>query len=279
VKLKENDTVRFFAELIERCIKDEIGMSAAALVYYMIFSFFPMIIVLSMILGFADIDTGLVTASLSHFMPSDVINIIEKYLLYVSEKRNGNILAASILFTFYFPVRAVNYIMLGVNKAYGSAGKRKLSKRILLTAMFSLVLAFGVFASIILLAAGRTLLEIMSAINIIIPVEFIDTWVYLRFIILAAAAIVVVTMLYILAPVRKVRFLNALPGAVSAVSLWITVSAAFSYYVENMGKYSVLFGSVGAVMVLLLWLYITASVLLLGAEINAVLEGVNKEKP
>ena len=110
-----------------------------------------------------------------------------------------------------------------------------------------------------------------------IPTSFIDTWVYFRFIIMAAVCLVIITALYSIAPKKRVPFFKALPGAIAAVSLWIIVSAIFSYYVENMAKYSLVFGSIGAIIVLLLWLYLTAAILIIGAVINSVINEMQKE--
>ena len=277
MEIKQGGIIDFFYRLARRYFADDISSTAAALAYYMIFSFFPMVVGLSMILGYADIDIGAVTAVLARFMPDDIIDIVDMYLSYVAENKSVNIMAVSLFFTFYFPMRAVNYIMVGIDRAYGERKKRWLPIRIFLVLLFSVIILFTIFASLILLAVGRSLLEFISYINIFIPVKFIDMWVYLRFVIMAAICSVTVTMLYSIAPSRKIKFIRALPGAVAAVSCWLIVSAAFSFYVENIGNYSVLFGSIGAIIVLLLWLYITAVILLMGAEVNRVLEDMRVE--
>jgi membrane protein len=278
MEIKQGGIIDFFYRLARRYFADDISSAAAALAYYMIFSFFPMIVGLSMILGFADIDIGAVTSVLAKFMPTDIIGIVDMYLSYVAENKSVNIMAVSLFFTFYFPMRAVNYIMVGIDRAYGERKKRLLPIRILLVVLFSIIILFTIFASLILLSVGRSLLEFISYINIFIPVRFIDMWVYLRFVIMAAICSITVTALYFIAPSRKMKFTKALPGAVAAVSCWLIVSAGFSFYVENIGNYSVLFGSIGAIIVLLLWLYITAVILLMGAEVNRVLEDMRIEE-
>ena len=137
-----------------------------------------------------------------------------------------------------------------------------------------MLIVFTILASLLLLAFGRTIISFLAKFNIILSADFINMWVYLRFIIMAGICMIVITALYCIAPSRPVKILNALPGAVAAVSMWIIVSALFSFYVEHMSKYSLLFGSIGAIIVLLLWLYIAAVILLMGAEINSVLEKI-----
>lgn len=274
MKPRKNGIILFFCCLAEKYFKDDIASSAASLAYYMIFSFFPLILMISMILGYANIDTAVVTNEIAHFVPKDVTEIISRYLNYVAENKSGNILAVSIFFTVVFPVRAVNYIMIGIDRAYGSAKKRWLPARILTILIFSVLIVFTILASLLLLAFGRTIIAFLAKFNIILSADFINMWVYLRFIIMAGICMIVITSLYCIAPSRPVKILNALPGAVASVSMWIIVSALFSFYVEHMSKYSLLFGSIGAIIVLLLWLYIAAVILLMGAEINSVLEKI-----
>lgn len=277
MKLIDLQPVQFLFRLIKRYFKDDIGNSAAALSYYMMFSFFPLIILGSMLLGYANISTDLVFQGLTGMLPRDVIDIINKYLLYVSANKNANILMVSLFFTVYFPLRAVTRIMDEINRAYQVENERRIFRKLLFVLMFTGLFVFTILASLTLLIAGRTILTYVA--NFIgISSEFIDWWVVSRFVAMAIICFVTITLLYILAPNCKVSFTEAFPGAAMAVFLWILFSAGFSYYVENMGSYSVLFGSIGAIIVLLVWLYMMASILLLGAEMNSVLKEINDEK-
>jgi Predicted membrane protein len=125
--------------------------------------------------------------------------------------------------------------------------------------------------------AGRSILSFASKF-VGISTEFIDAWVINRFAAMAIICFVTITILYILAPNCKVGFTQAFPGAALAVFLWLLLSAGFSFYVENMGNYSLLFGSIGAIIVLLVWLYMMAVILLMGAEVNSVLKELSEER-
>lgn len=268
--------VQFLIRLIKRYFVDDIGNSAAALSYYMVFSFFPLIILGSTLLGYANISSDSVSQAFSGILPHDVINIINRYLIYVNTNKNANILMVSLFFTVYFPIRAVKRIMDEINRVYKVENKRRFLKKILFVFMFTALIVFTIFASLTLLIAGRTILSFIS--NFVgISSDFIDVWVMNRFVAMAIICFVTITILYILAPNCSVSFIQAFPGAATAVLLWLLLSAGFSYYVENMGNYSVLFGSIGAIIVLLLWLYMMALVLLMGAEVNSVLKEMNEE--
>lgn len=94
---------------------------------------------------------------------------------------------------------------------------------------------------------------------------------YLRFALLATIMFAVVGLLYAVAQDRKNRVRTIMPGVVLAMVAWLVVSIGFSAYVENVADYSVIYGTLGAVIVLLVWLYLTSFVLILGAEFNAAL--------
>jgi len=277
MKLADLQPVQFLIRLIKRYFKDDIGSSAAALAYYLMFSFFPMIILGSMLLGYANISSDYVSNAFTGILPHDVINIINKYLEYVSENKNSNILMVSLFFTVYFPLRAVARIMGEINRVYKVQNERRFFKKILFVFVFTALFAFTIFASLALLIAGRTMLSFISNFVGISP-EFIEAWVTNRFVAMAIICFITIIMLYMLAPNCAVSFTQSFPGAAFAVLLWLLLSAGFSFYVENMGKYSVVFGSIGAIIVLLLWLYMMASILLMGAEVNSVLKELNEER-
>ncbi|EQB89372.1 hypothetical protein M918_20530 [Clostridium sp. BL8] len=83
--------------------------------------------------------------------------------------------------------------------------------------------------------------------------------------------IVVFTALYYYIPCKRLRWLEVMPGAIFTSFLWIVLSMLFAYYVNNYGNYSAIYGSIGAIIILMLWLQITSTTILLGGELNALL--------
>ena len=103
------------------------------------------------------------------------------------------------------------------------------------------------------------------------PAGFIEVWSYMRFIVLALVITVSLVLLYVLAQGRRQPLREVMPGVCGSLAAWMVLSMAFSYYVETMGRYSVLYGSIATVIVVLLWLYMSGQVLILGAEFSAAL--------
>ena len=102
----------------------------------------------------------------------------------------------------------------------------------------------------------------------------IRLWGWLRFLILAGIIFLVLCMLYRMAPKGHLSFRCIFPGALLSTLSWLVISMLFSFYVDNIRNYSLIYGSLGAIMVLMLWLYFTSVLLLFGAEFNQALMDV-----
>ena len=106
---------------------------------------------------------------------------------------------------------------------------------------------------------------------IALPQGFIDLWSYLRFIVLGVVMFLMLTVLYMLAQGQRRPLKEVAPGVGISLAAWMVLSLAFSYYVEHFANYSVLYGSIATIVVVLLWLYMSGTVLIMGAEYSAVI--------
>ncbi len=258
--------------LIKRFFDHNVGKSAASLSYYMLFALFPLMIFVSNILGQLQLDVESITRWLTDFLPSDIVELFESYFVHVSENSSTSLLGFSLIFTVYFPLRATKSLIYDVRRAY-ELGK---PQRPVLFAVrhwiYTLVLFLVVALTLLFSTLGRrVLVYIMSRIDINVPKGVITSWHYLRFLLIGFIMFVAIAALYALAQDKKQPLSVILPGAVASLIAWVTVSVGFSFYAENFAKYSIIYGALGAVIVLLLWLYITAVILIMGAELNSVI--------
>lgn len=257
-------------EMTKRYFADEISHNAAALAYYSLFSFFPFIILVSSLLGYAQISAETVISYLSRFVPEDIISIINSYLSYATKARSGQVLAFGLIFTVYLPIRAVNAMMKCIHKAYRQfGGKRKIGHYIIVF-LFTIYLMTCTMVMLPLLAVGENILLFVSEF-FPISLESIHVWTYARFLLVGVIALFTICLLYYAALRRKVSLPYILPGAVAALISWLCGSIGFAFYVDNLANYSLLYGSIGAIIVLMIWLYFSSIVILMGAEFNHVL--------
>ena len=128
------------------------------------------------------------------------------------------------------------------------------------------MIIFSIFLASVGESALTVLLKLLS-----LPIGFAQVWNYLRFVIFWCVGIGVVLALHYVSPDEKMSVKEMLPGCVLSVTVWTVVSGLFSIYVKYIGRYAILYGSIGAVMILLYWLYLTAVILLMGAEFSSIL--------
>lgn len=265
-------TTRVLYLLVARYFRDGVGKTAAMLAYNLLFSFFPLLLFLSMVLGWLNISYDAVTQRLDGILPDAVVQIAAGFTEHLAEVPVGTGLATfSIVFTLYFPVRAVTVLIGALQSAGGMRMTQVWWKRWLTGALFTVLLALALFAALgTVVFSSRALLWISDNL---VPISdtFITLWDSLRFIVLGALLWLTVTVLYRLSTPRHVALRRLMPGAFAATGGWVLLSVAFSYYVANMGNYSAVYGSIGAIIILMVWLFLSAVVIIMGDELNCVL--------
>lgn len=268
--------------LFTNLFEHNVGKSAAALAYYLLFALFPLLIFASNLLGLLDLNINAVTASLSHFMPKDVVALVENYLDYVSHTSSKTLLWFALVFSIWFPMRAVKGLMLDVRKAYHLGTPKKLIRyeirQLIYTVVFLIVIAVTLFLS----TMGE---NILSLIFEYFPKNapkisgyLLNIWQYVRFIPAGILMFVALGTLYAMSMDEKQKFRTFLPGITLALFGWMIVSIGFSFYVENFASYSIIYGTLGTVIILMVWLYMTSLILIIGAELNAALKTIRQSE-
>lgn len=269
-KLTGSRPGRFAAGLLRRYFVHDVGRQAAALAYYLLFAIFPFLIFISSLLGLLQLDVSGIIRTLTPLLPGDVVAIVETYLNYVSHTSSSTILWFSLVFSIYFPMRAAGCLMAAVRRAYHlSQPSRPLlyQAKVLLYTVFLLV---AIALTLVLTTVGQRALRFLEDL-FHIPPGFSELWITLRFVVLGVVVFAAVGLLYAMAQDRRRPGRDIVPGVIFSLAAWMALSALYSFYVENFSNYSVIYGTLGTVIVLLIWLSLTATVLILGAEINAVL--------
>ena len=265
--------------LIRNYGQHNVGKNAAALAYYLLFAIFPLLIFASNLLGLLKLDVFSITQTLSNFLPKDIVGLIESYLDYISHTSGHLLLWFSLVFSIWFPMRAVKGLMDDVRLAHHLSKPpnslkyrlRQLIYTVVFLVVIILTLALSTLGEHVLGYIGRLLPENTPRISGFIP----DFWQYLRFIPMALLMFAALGALYALSMDKRPPIKQILPGIIAALISWMIVSIGFSFYVENFAHYSLIYGTMGAMIVLLMWLYMTALVLILGAEFNAALTEIH----
>lgn len=261
---------RLAGDMIRRYYVHDVARDSAALTYYLLFAIFPLLIFVSTLLGVLELDIASITAVLAPILPSDVVDIIRTYLEYVAANQSRQLLWFSLVFSIWFPMRSTGCLMHSLREAFGRSAPENILLGQLRTLLFTIWMIFVIGLTLALVVVGRRALYFLSGF---LPLSetFISVWGYLRFVILGLVMAISLGILYQLALGQRRPLREVLPGVGSSLAAWLLLSMAFSYYVENMARYAQLYGSIATIVVVLLWLYMSGQVLILGAELSASL--------
>lgn len=270
--------IRTIRLLVKNVFAHDVGKNAAALAYHLLFALFPLLIFLSNLLGLLDLNVTAITQTLQRFLPRDVVDIIETYLDYVSHTSSHSLMWFALVFSVWFPMRAAKGLMDDVRLAYRLGKPKHPIAYTIRQLIYTVVLFLVIGLTLILSTMGK---HVLSYINLLIPEKtlriseyFLGIWHYLRFIPIALLMLAALGTLYAAALDKRQPIKSIMPGIIFALFAWMMVSVGFSFYVEHFANYSVIYGALGAVIILLMWLYMTAVILILGAELNSALQTV-----
>lgn len=267
-------------KLVSRVIDDDITALAAQVTYYLLLSFFPFLLLLLTILGYSDLQSKDVLVYLRQVMPKSAFDLIYTTVIDVVDSRNGNLLSLSIIGIIWSGSSGFRAIIKGLNKAYDEKETRPYWKTLAISVLFMVGLAALIVAAVALVVFGQMIGGIIVD-RLHVSSSFKLNWDIIRYLVTLGGMVFIFAALYHFTPCRRLTWKEVFPGATFSTLGWLISSMGFAYYVNNFNNYSSVYGGIGAVIVLMVWLYLTSIIILLGGEINALLafEKEGKEKP
>lgn len=255
---------------IKGFIQKEVGRRSAGLTYYLVFAIFPFVLSIISILGILHLPMISLEGDAAAFLPADVITLLNMTIVHMTEFSNGAILTFGLAFALWFPFRAVKNMTSEVADIYGEEKPKGHLKRVFF--LYTIILIF-IPVMLILLLIGEGVLDFVFQHLPVLPLteEIIALWDKLRFLPMALALILLTSAVYILSPSERPGWKYVLPGALLSTAAWMAYSLFFAHYVNNMGNYSVIYGSIGAIIAFLIWLNWSLTALLVGAVFNQAL--------
>ena len=270
----------FLYVLIKKMDDDELIALSAQLSYSFVLAFFPFFIFLMNIIGYLRLDSQQVLIFLETLLPIEVYVLIQNIVKFVINTREGSLLSLSLFLSIWSSSAGFRGVMRGLNKAYDVVDTRNYIVKIILSIVYTIGLVFLIILMLILVVFGGVIGDFFVRFF----VDYVDvnivlnSWYIIRYTFIITLMVTVFAIIYYYVPVVKNKKLsNVLPGAIFTTIGWILISIGFTYYVNNLSNYSALYGSIGAVIVLMIWLFLTAMIILLGGEINAILSTKNLE--
>ena len=257
-------------DIIVRFKKDDVPVLGSQLAYNLILSFFPFIIFLMTLIGHTFLNRIEVLDGLSSLVPQSASDLIKYTILEVGNTKSNSLMSVSLMFTLWSASSGFNAVIKGLNKAYGVREKRSFIKVRTISLICTLGMSLIIIIMMLLLVLGRVIwnaitrqFDILQKLTLVLVIT--------KYLIVISTTIFIFSLLYRYAPNRKLKWIEVCPGAIFSTFSIILASAAFAYYVNNFGKYSVFYGSIGAIIVLLIWLFLVSIIIILGGEVNASL--------
>lgn len=252
---------------------DNVTGRAAQLAYYFLFSLFPFLLFLTALLAYVPIPNLLdqIMALLAPVLPGEAHTLLRDTVNELVTDQKGGLLSFGIAVALWTASSAVAAIADSLNRAYNVKEGRPFWKVRGIAILLTVVLAAMLIASMVLIIFGPQLGHLIAA-KVGLGTAFDVMWNVLRWPVILFLLVLATAIVYYFAPDVEQDWKWITPGSLLAVIMWILASLGFSYYVNNFGNYNATYGSIGAVIVLLTWMYLTGFFLLVGGEINAEIE-------
>lgn len=256
--------------LICRFRDDEVPALAAQLTYYLILSFFPFMIFLIALIAYTPLSREDVLNDLIALLPQASAGLVEGVFNEILLTTNTTLLSVSMIATLWSASNGMLAIIRTLNKAYDVEERRPYWKVRGISILYTIGFSAVICVALALLVFGAMISRFAGGLPFLPPI-FDPVWSALNYVLSLSIMCGVFALLYFSAPSRRIRFAEAVPGAILATAGWIIISWLFSIYVRNFGDFSRVYGSLGGIIVLLLWLYLGSIVLLVGGELNAAI--------
>jgi membrane protein len=275
--LKEISIKDFLYRLYDKGFNEEDLLSSAAQVaFFFVFALFPLLLFLVSLFGILLESTDDMRMELFFYLrqvlPGSATDLVQKTIDEVSESSSGGKLTFGIIAALYFASAGIDSTRIALNGVYNLTETRPWWKTKVLSIFLTLILAFLITIALgIIFYGGKFLILVLEWINLPVPSPmFLGV---LQTIIVIIALVSTFALLYNYLPKhKKPSWVWVTPGAIIGIVLWVALSLGFRLYLNYFNTYDKTYGSLGAVIILMLWLYLTALVILLGGSINAVLQ-------
>ncbi|MDB6214191.1 YihY/virulence factor BrkB family protein [Gemella haemolysans] len=267
---------KFVKEMYYRLMYDEISLLSANLSYYFILSLFPMLIVALALTPYFKIDQQFLLEKIHSFAPGDLGDYLFDMISEVLNNKNNTIITVGIVFTLWSASSGIYGIIIAFNNAFRVRDGRIWIVTKFISVVITALFLVGMFVVLALVVFGKQLTYLLFH-KFNLDEGFYNLWSVLNYSFPILFIFIVFVFLYIMGPNLKLKAISILPGAIFSTISWTLVSRLFGYYIDHFSSYIKTYGTIGAFMAFIIWLYITGYILIIGAEINAIFHNYRVE--
>lgn len=267
--------IRWVRELLRKLRDDAVTAYSAQAVLFLIISFFPFAMLLLSLLQYLPFTQEEITVISLDIVPDAIQHLVAGTIQELYTNASGTVISITAVMALWSASKGAIALIHGLNTIYGIPVKRNYFMLRVISTLYTLVFIILLITLLAFLVFGKALFDWLAGyIPAIASVTILTS--SLRVLVTFGILIVIFLLLYVVIPNRKTRIFAELPGAVVAAGGWVGFSYLYSFYIDHIGNFS-LYGSLTAVVLLMLWLYFCMYILFLGAEINVCLQ--NSDRP
>lgn len=258
---------------VKETLKDDAQGLAAQLAYYFFLSLFPTLLCLLALASLFPLQNLVddVTRLLAPVMPQDAVGIIREQMLKIADRDDTALLSAGILAALWSSSAAMGALVNAMNRAYDIEEGRPWWRVRIVAILLTIGLAIFTLIALTLVLAGPEMAD-LAARWFGMPRIWALAWSIVQWPLVFALVSVAIALIYYFGPDADQEWVWITPGSIVAATLWVVASLGFRYYVVTVGNYAESYGTLGGVIVVLLWFYLSGLALVVGAEVNAEIE-------
>lgn len=259
--------------LLDECYRDDVLGHAAQLAFYFLFALFPMMIFLAALIGYLPIPHLLdrMIDYLAQVLPTMAIVLVRQTMLEITRRPRGGLLGFGLIVTVWAASSGLHALINSLNVAYSVKVMRAWWKDRLLAIALTFGFSILIIVALALIFFGGSLGDFLMK-EFQLGRTFRTSWALLQWPTIVLFVLFGLELIYFTAPNRPMKWRWWTPGASFALVAWLIISFAFKWYVSRVANYTLTYGSLGSVMALMFWLYLTSIAILIGGEINGLME-------
>lgn|SRR5665648_20611 len=274
-KIRSSIVYKYIRQLIFRYKEADLPAMSAQITYYLILAFFPFLLFLINLLSFTPLSSELLITNFNTFLPNNTAILVKNLLVQTIQAKSKTLLLLGMIGSLWAASQGISAIIRGLNNSYDVKENRNFIKLSFIALIYTIGVTVMIIFAILMIVFGKIIGSYLFGL-IGATTLFEIIWSFLRYGIALTIMLITFLLLYKYVPNRRLRFKNIIVGTIFTTVGWVTTSLLFSFYVNTFANYSKVYGSLGGVIALISWLYISTLIILLGGELNAI--SSNSEK-
>lgn len=264
------EKILFIRDFCKEVSKDDLYSIANTITYRLVLSILPLLIFVISIIGFFNIESEWILQQVGDKFPFFVYDIVEVFVYEVIDTKNITVFSFSLLIALYTLSSSVLSIIKGINKTYGYVDTRSKFMVRIISVIWIFLFTFGMLFALLALVFGGSIYSLLFPFfDFTISLIEFERLSYMASVFILMISIIVI---YKVAINNTVSIINLIPGALITIVGWLLASQLFDIYINNFSRYSTVYGGIGSVFILMIWLNMISFIMLVGSKFNAMLK-------